>query len=360
MKFMQCLNHTLLALTLCSSVTALAAETVYQKVDSKVVCIRSTMNNGSTLTGTGFFIAPNVVATVAHQVESAETVIVHLADGRKSEAKYLLSKPAWDVALIQVPATNIQGLPLTAELPALGNETFTIGCPLDLDHSLSRGVVSNPKRQLEGRELIQTDLVVNSGNSGGPLFNAQGEVIGLIMGSFKGATGLNFAVPTKFLNLAIKEAGLTNKTRAALPVQETAPPAPTTGLPAILEQLQANPSSPELNAQAAVAYFEMNQLEKARDHYLKALQTAPEHHQILTNLGHVYYKLGDHERSKEYLIKAISIDPNFPVAYLNLGMVYANGLNNHKSARQAFARFLELDGHHPKAREVQQWMESHP
>lgn len=338
-----------------------ANETVYQQVDNRVVCIRSTIGNQSTLTGTGFFIAPNVVATVAHQVNDADRVIVHLTDGHKSEAKYLLSKPEWDVALIQVPNTSLRGLPLASDLPTLGNEVFTIGCPMDLDHSLSRGVVSNAKRQLEGKELIQTDLVVNSGNSGGPLFNQKGEVVGVIMGSLKGGTGLNFAVPVKYLQMAVKEAGLGEKAKPA-PTAAPAPAAPkdpALALSALLEQLTANPKSPELNSQTAMAYFELNRLDKARDHFQKALESWPEHHQLLTNLGLVLHKLGEHNKAKESLIKAISIEPNFPVAYLNLGMVYANGLNNNNSARQAFARFLELDPGNAKAREVQQWMDSH-
>lgn len=339
--------------------SALAEEknTVYQTTDAQIVCLKTTRQDKSELMGTGFFIQGDIIATVAHQIDKASKVKVFLADGRTSEAQFLVEKPDMDVALIRVPTTNNPGLPLASNTPPpLGAEVFTIGCPMELDHSLSRGVVSNPQRKLDGKTLIQTDLVVNSGNSGGPLLNQKGEVIGLIMGSMKGGSGLNFAVPISYLMTAMQEIKASPKGATAPVNSLTTEPDPNKRISAYQAQIQANPTAISAHFSLASEYFQLGQYELARQYYENVTKQDPGHLEALSNLGLSLHKLGDHPKAAEILINLIAKQPNFAVAYLNLGMVYANGLKNIAAAKQSFVKYLELDPNHGKAAEIRQWL----
>ncbi|MBF0439633.1 MAG: serine protease, partial [Magnetococcales bacterium] len=177
-----------------------AESIVYQTVDKQIVCIRSILKDGSVLLGSGFFITKDTIASVAHQIKNAKKITVTLHDGNQSTVFPLLIHEEWDISILKTPPTQNAGLALaTNSLPTLGEEAFTIGCPLEQGHTLSKGVITNPKVTIEEKVLVQSDLAINNGNSGGPLLNAQGKVIGVIMGSWKDGVNLNFAVPVERL-----------------------------------------------------------------------------------------------------------------------------------------------------------------
>lgn len=312
------------ALALCAASPARAEKDpgLYQRIDPNVVCIRSVMADGSTLNGTGFFISEDRLATVAHQVKGAKKITLHLQDGLTGPAKLLARHDPWDIAVLQAPETRMRGLPLSAEGASLGQEVFTIGCPLGLDHSLSRGVVSNPQRQLEGKLLIQTDLTVNNGNSGGPLLDDGGRVVGVIMGSWKQGAGVNFAVPVSRLNALLEQAGI-----------------------------ELNPLDAQLRTIAgmtdpAARLAAVRRL--ADDH--------PADPAALMRLGDMLEEGGAHEAARSALIRAIALDPESAIAYWKLGMVYATGLRNTVSARQAFLKYLELQPDGNEAPGVRAWL----
>lgn len=294
----------------------------YQRIDRNVVCIQSVMANGSTLMGTGFFISNEVLATVSHQVQGSKKVTLHLKDGHIAPGHVLAQHKGWDVALLKAPTTQMTGLPLATEETLLGQDVFTIGCPLGLDHSLSRGVVSNPKRMLDGKLLLQTDLTVNNGNSGGPLLNNEGNVVGVIMGSWSEGTGVNFAVPVSRLLALIQAAKI-----------ELSP------LPNLLQHIETEKN-----------------LEVRLIKYRQLAADYPEEIDVYLRLGITYQQLGQQEEARNALIQAIAIDPDAPLIYWNLGMVYAVGLHNVTSARQAFLKYLQLQPNGDKAPQVRAWL----
>jgi serine protease Do len=154
--------------------------------------------------GSGFIIsADGIVLTNAHVVDGAREVTVKLTDRREFHAKVLGADPATDVAVLRIDA---KGLP-TVKLgdPArtrVGDWVVAIGSPFGFENSVTAGIVSAKGRSLPGDTyvpFIQTDVAVNPGNSGGPLFNMAGEVIGInsqIYSRSGGYQGLSFAIPT--------------------------------------------------------------------------------------------------------------------------------------------------------------------
>lgn len=146
-----------------------------------------------------------VVLTNAHVVGNASTVEVRLADGRRIPGEVLGRDPTIDIAVVRVNARDLPAAPIgdSDELEA-GQTAIAIGNPLGLERTVTTGVVSAVNRSPRGfglDGLIQTDAAISPGNSGGPLLDSRGRLIGIntavIVGA--GAEGLGFAVP---INLA--------------------------------------------------------------------------------------------------------------------------------------------------------------
>jgi serine protease Do len=152
--------------------------------------------------GSGFIVSPDgVILTNAHVVRDADEVTVKLQDRREYRAKVLGTDPKTDVAVLKVDAKNLPVVPIgnTRNLQ-VGEWVLAIGSPYGLESSVTAGVVSAKGRNIDqnGVQFIQTDVAVNPGNSGGPLFNTRGEVVGInsqIYSQTGGYQGLSFAIP---------------------------------------------------------------------------------------------------------------------------------------------------------------------
>ena len=153
--------------------------------------------------GSGFIVDPNgVILTNAHVVHDAKDVTVKLTDRREFRAKVLGSDPKTDVAVLKIDAKNLPVVPLgSARDLKVGEWVLAIGSPFGFENSVTAGVVSAKGRSLPDDgfvPFIQTDVAVNPGNSGGPLFNTRGEVVGInsqIFSRTGGYQGLSFAIP---------------------------------------------------------------------------------------------------------------------------------------------------------------------
>jgi S1-C subfamily serine protease len=161
--------------------------------------------------GSGVVIsADGKILTAAHVVQAADEVGVQFRDGGKAKARILASAQAADVALIQI-TDPLPGQPTVApigdsEAVRVGDQVFVVGAPFGIGHTLTVGHVSARRspRMVEGllgqTELFQTDAAINQGNSGGPMFNMKGEVIGIvshIISRTGGFEGLGFAVTSQ-------------------------------------------------------------------------------------------------------------------------------------------------------------------
>jgi serine protease Do len=153
--------------------------------------------------GSGFIVDPSgIVLTNAHVVDGAEEVTVRTVDRREYRAKVLGTDKATDVAVLKIDAKNLPAVRLgDASKLRVGEWVVAIGAPYGLEHTVTSGIVSAKSRSLPGDSVvgfIQTDAAVNPGNSGGPLFNLDGEVIGInsqIFSRSGGFQGLAFAIP---------------------------------------------------------------------------------------------------------------------------------------------------------------------
>jgi serine protease Do len=155
--------------------------------------------------GSGFVVSPSgIIITNNHVIEEADEITVTFSDGSKLDAELIGRDPKTDLALLKVsPKKSLPFVPLgDSDKARVGDWVIAIGNPFGLGGSLSAGVISAINRDINAGpydSFIQTDAAINRGNSGGPLFNMKGEVIGVnsaIISPSGGSVGIGFSIPS--------------------------------------------------------------------------------------------------------------------------------------------------------------------
>lgn len=155
----------------------------------------------STAIGSGFIISQDgYVMTNAHVVDGAKEIYIKMTDGREFQAKLVGVDGRSDIAVLKVDASNLPTVAIGSSSKAkVGEWVIAIGSPFDLENSVTAGIISAKGRETgDFLPFIQTDVAVNPGNSGGPLINLRGEVVGInsqIFSQSGGFMGISFAIP---------------------------------------------------------------------------------------------------------------------------------------------------------------------
>lgn len=207
------MSVAILTLGLTSFASAKDYSNLFAQVDPSVVTIQTVEVVGSKSgikqargVGSGVLIdRDGLIMTAAHVVHTADRVIVKFIGGELSVAQVVSSVPGGDVALLKVdkvPESARVAVLADSDKVRVGQEAIAIGAPLGIEHSLSIGHISGKvtRHLVAGGlplKLIQTDAAINKGNSGGPLFNTEGKVVGIvshILSKSGGSNGVGFAV----------------------------------------------------------------------------------------------------------------------------------------------------------------------
>lgn len=156
---------------------------------------------GESVVGTGFFVRPDIIATNVHVMAALSKPQIQNFDGVRSGSLSILAfDHQRDLALVRV-ANKGTPLKVAQNIPAPGSEVLALGHPRGLEMTATSGTVSAIRKQAG---LIQTDAAVNPGNSGGPLIDKNGRVVGAVVSRIAGAEGLGFAVPIQFVEQMLK------------------------------------------------------------------------------------------------------------------------------------------------------------
>jgi serine protease Do len=234
--------------------------------------------------GSGFIIsADGYLLTNHHVIDDADEINVRLKDRREFRAKLIGSDQQSDVALLKIAATGLPVATLgdSSKLKP-GQWVVAIGSPFNLDYSVTAGIVSAVGRNLGDQQryvpFIQNDVAINRGNSGGPLFNLAGEVVGInsqIFSNSGGSIGLSFAIPIDYANQVVaqlKSKGKVARGYLGVGLQEvTSNDAQALGLPRVAGALvsQVDKDTPAaragLKVQDVILRFENQAVERSGD-----------------------------------------------------------------------------------------------
>jgi putative serine protease PepD len=202
---------------------ASTAKTVYDGAKDSVAFVAAATPEG-TATGSGFVVSSDgLIVTNEHVVDGASQVQVKIGTSSKAQdAKVVGVDASRDLALLKVDASNLKALPLgDSSTVSVGDSTYAIGNPYGLDHTLTTGIVSALHRDLQSPNgatisgAIQTDAALNPGNSGGPLLDGSGQVIGVNAqiatggnsgGGQGGNVGIGFAIPASTVKAFLADA----------------------------------------------------------------------------------------------------------------------------------------------------------
>jgi Flp pilus assembly protein TadD len=316
-----------------------------RRVKPSVVSVLTYDAKGDALiSGTGFFIGPGEVVTNVHVIKNAHRVEIHTLEGKGRtypvSGALALDEEA-DLALLRVelPADRSRPLTLTASLPDEGEPVFVIGNPLRLEGSVSDGIVSAVREVPDLGRIIQTTAPVSHGNSGSPLFNMRGQVIGIV--TVKVTNGQN-------INLALGVSRIAALVRGELlPFDRIVAQNKATTQPELLAELwyrggidslwlgnydsalnyfetaaNRNPRRPETWIQIGYCKVKQGRNEEAIRAYKRALQLRPTSAEAYNKLGDAYYFGGRFDEAIAAYKQAARLQPAQPEAYYNLGLAY--------------------------------------
>jgi tetratricopeptide (TPR) repeat protein len=333
-----------------------------RRVKPSVVSILTYDLKGEPLiSGSGFFVRPGEVMTNVHVIKGARRVEIHTLDGKGRTYPVtgaLAIDEEADLALLKVdvPAERSRPLPMTSTLPDEGEQIFLIGNPLRLEGSVSNGIVSAIREVPDLGRIIQVTAPVSHGNSGSPLFNMRGEVIGIVTVKVTNGQNINLALGVSRI-AALRGSAVTSFD------QLTAKGKPGTQPEALAEvwyrggidslwlgnydnalnyfetAANRNPRRPETWIQIGYCKVKQGRNDEAIRAYKRAIQLRPTSSEAFNKLGDAYFFGGRFQEAITSYQEAARIQPDEAEAYYNLGLAYLE--TGDRAAALAQSRRLE-------------------
>lgn len=312
-----------------------------RQVKPAVVAITTYDASGEALmTGSGFFVRPGQVVTNLHVIRSAVRAEIKTLDG-KGKIYPVNGAVAVDddgdlvVLNVDMPVDRSRSLEMASTLPDEGEKVFVVGNPLKLEGSVSDGIVSAIREVPNLGRIIQITAPVSHGNSGSPVFNLKGQVVGVV--TVKVTNGKN-------INLAIAGARVTQMTPGRLrPLSEvlrrdrtvdSADPAYRNGLESLWlgnydnalayfeNAVNKNPRRADAWIQVGYCKVKQGKNDEAIRAYQQALRLKPESADLRNKLGDAFYYAGRLEEAIASYKEAVRLRPENPDGYYNLAIAY--------------------------------------
>ncbi len=346
-----------------------------------------------------------LILTTAHEISNSKTIFVKWSDKKVFRGKIRFISPLYDLALVETGVSSPSFIPLnfpkSINVP-IGKRIYTFGCPYGLLGTLAQGRIAAAPRIVGSILLYQCDLPVYPGNSGGPVFDNEGNLIGLVKGRLKDTDDISFIIPSFYLSVFLKE----NNDRVAvskkmISVNQDRDWAYWFGLglaagsniekeSAFRRVLALRPDfTPALyhlglvlNSEGKVreeldiwkrlvklmpgwseawyrlgnASFKSGNLRTAEKAYKRAISLSPEDPRYYNNLGEIYRREGKYKKAEIYFKKALSLYPGYAVAHYNLGILFDQALDKPELAVYHYKEYLKLSPDAPDREKVRRWI----
>ncbi len=336
------------------------AAAVFEKAKKSVVVVRVFDSHGNqSVLGSGVITAENEVTTNLHVVQGVQ-------DGSRVEVSQEGEEKAIVVEVSHIQfivgrdlcLLSVEGLTQVAKIRAAkdlkeGESVFAIGAPLELEGTITSGIVSRLEAFGELPPLIQTDAAISAGSSGGGLFDGEGNLVGITTDSYEKGQNLNRAIPSEWIADARLNQSPFSKSAPQISagssldffdkVLELQEVEDWNGMVAhCKEWTKAEPGNPDALYGLGVAYSNINRYDDAITAYGKALRINPENAETWYNLGVAYYNLKRYDDAIAAYGKALQTKPEYVKALNNLGMAYSN-LGRLDDAIAAYDKALRIN-----------------
>ncbi|HEX8493800.1 MAG TPA: trypsin-like peptidase domain-containing protein [Pyrinomonadaceae bacterium] len=331
---------------------------------SVVSIITYDAKGGALMTGSGFFVRPGEVVTNMHVIEGARRAEVRTLDGKGRTYPVtgaLALDEEGDLALLSVelPLDRIRPLELSTASPEEGESVFVIGNPLRLEGSVSDGIVSAIREVPNLGKIVQTTAPISHGNSGSPLFNMKGQVIGVITIKVTNGQNINLALGAGRVT-ALDPRTLQTFEQMAARNKSAQPPEAVaewwyrSGLNSLwlgnydsaLNYFETavvkNPSRADAWIQVGYCKVKQGKNNDAIKAYQRAISLRPNSVEAYNKLGDAYYYAGRFTEAIAAYERAARIQPHLPETYYNLGMTYLE-IGDRDAARAQASTLRELD-----------------
>lgn len=316
------------------------------------------------MTGSGFFIRPGEVVTNLHVIEGARRVAIRTLDGKGKTyevAGVLSLDEEGDLALLSVslPPERARQLELSAALPEEGESVFVIGNPLRLEGSVSSGIVSALREVPNLGKIVQTTAPISHGNSGSPLFNMKGQVIGVITIKVTNGQNINLALGAGRVG-ALESGKLQTFEQVATRNKSNQPPEAMaewwyrnglnslwlgnydSALNSFETAVGKNPTRADVWIQVGYCKVKQGKNSEAIKAYQRAIQLRPSSVEAYNKLGDAYYYAGRFEEAIAAYEQAARLQPGVAETYYNLGMTYLE-IGDRDAARAQSRVLQQLD-----------------
>ena len=296
------------------------SEEIAREYGQTVVSITTSDKDGKALgEGSGFIVDPKgIVVTNYHCISGCYTARIRLTNGAYYDVEGVLGVDHdWDIAILRIKAKNLPSAPLgDSDKLSAGERVVAIGNPLGLENTVSEGIIS-AIRGLEdtGDVVIQFTAPISPGSSGGPLFNARGEVIGVTTLYLEKGQNLNFAIPINRAKPLIK-----SRKSVALPEaareQKAVSPKPSNSILG-----DVNPEA-QRHFALGLSFSDEGKFDSAISEFQEAIRLKPDFAEAHFGLGGVYFKKGLYDLAIRHVKQAVLIKPDYVRARELLDALY--------------------------------------
>jgi tetratricopeptide (TPR) repeat protein len=299
------------------------AEKIFQENSKAVVVVVTLDEKGEPMgQGSGFIVRPDgAIVTNYHVISDAKDIKVKIGEKILDIEGLIHADKENDLVILKAKGENLPTVKLgDLEKAHIGEKIYVISSPKGMENTISDGLLSGIREIDEKRKILQITAPVSPGSSGGPVFNNNGEVIGIATFLLEEAQNLNFAMPVNLVKDNLRE----RKTSALKKFK-----------------IEDYKKSEEYWLNRGHYFFEMESYEKAIEAFRQAITINPNSANTYFNIGAANFNLKKYDEAIEVYKQSIRLDPDDAQIYISLGNAY-DRLNNHEKASDAYKEAIKI------------------
>lgn len=315
---------SLLAAILIPTACLAQADKIFNQNNKAVVVVMTYDGAGKAISqGSGFVVRQDgVIVTNYHVISDAKSIEIKVGSRVLNVDRFIDLDKENDIAILKINANNLPIVKLgDLEKTRIGEKIYVISSPQGLENTISDGILSGKREVEDDKTILQITAPISPGSSGGPVFNQNGQVIGIATFLLKESQNLNFAMPA---------GGIKNKIRA----KKIAAIKP--------RQIENYNKTSEYWRNLGVTYGESGRYQEAIEAFKQAIQINPDYAEAYNGLGFAYSNSGRYQEAIEHIEQAIRIKPNYVKAHNNLGIAYAKS-GKHQEAIEAIKKAIRIE-----------------